>query len=108
MLNHQKRKIFFKTIYWLTGLTALGFSYLELAPEGHLGELPYGWIITILSFPLSIIGKILVQALAPHLWPQGMPAYHNYLVYIVFLIAGYLQWKILGPYLKRRWNQHKR
>lgn len=101
------RKVLLLILYWVIGITALTLSYFELTVQGHSGELPYGWIISFISFPVSLIAKLFISYAGPIIWPQGLPSYQNYLIYGLILTIGHIQWLYLGKYLKSRWDEHK-
>lgn len=93
------------SIFWTLGIAALALS--TSSDGAAYGELSYGWVITLISFPSSLLIKFVAILVFPHFFPYGWPPYMNYGLYIVLLFIGHFQWKYLGPYLKSRWDEHK-
>lgn len=62
------------------------------------------YIMLILSFPSALLVPLVLMAIAPLLWGSGSGLVGLSGMWFLFVIAGYLQWFVLLPWLWRKWK----
>src|SRR5574340_844211 len=77
------------------------------APDAVKGaETVLAYVLLILAFPVALLVPFVLIGLAL-LWPGGGSILGLGGMWLVFFVAGYVQWFILLPWLWRKWNARR-
>jgi hypothetical protein len=97
---------------WVAVSVAALFSAMVFA-NGPMPDAPKGadtilaYVMLILSIPVALLVPLLLTVIAP-LWDGAGGLVGLCGMWAAFFIAGYLQWFVLLPWLRRKWKGVKR
>jgi hypothetical protein len=88
-------------------LAAMLFASQPMPDASKGADMLLAYIMVILSFPAGLLAPFVLMAVSSFLWKDGSNLAGLTGMWLCFLVAGYVQWFVLVPWLWRKWKTRR-